>query len=204
MYTHPAANRRFAAQCAMLDCIETFRYYTPTADDSSTDTSQAGLWAYVIIASKWLDTFLAHPPKRGSRAAHYDARIAQESLLVLSSYASLIYAGAPVEGYERVLYGLLDVLVALQGSEGVSRLFAGRICGTGIEGGARKGKGRETGSAAEQGAEDAWWLTVLESVCREADAATIRDMEEGMHRYAPLSHSWDTLYLLLHDLSAAK
>ena len=204
MYTHPAANRRFAAQCAMLDYIEAFRYYTPTSNDSSTDTSQAGLWAYIIVTSKWLDTFLAHPPKRGSRAAHYDARIAQESLLVLSSYAGSIYAGAPVEGYERVLYGLLDVPVALQGSEGVSRLFAGRTSGTGIEASARKGKGRETGSAAEQAAVDAWWLTVLESVCREADAATIRDTQGVMHRYAPLSHSWDTLYLLLHDTSTAK
>ena len=195
----PSASRREAAQCAMLDIVEGFSTAASRSTSTASNAAAIGsadravleaLHAYVSILSSWLDAVLAHPPSSSaeprSRAKQMDARIATEALLALSRFALVIYApdGGAVEGYEKVLYGLLDVLVALSGVEGVSGLFKLRADDMPAIGNLaeRNGQGEKeaielgcAGVTAEEAAgADAWWMTTLESVCREADAETVR------------------------------
>lgn len=180
MYAQSTDGSREAAQCSLLDCIETFRMSTALAPSAAAFVRQTVLLSFIIVISAYIDSVLAHPPRASSREAQMDGRIAREALLPLSHFANTIYTGGPVEGYEKVLYGLLDVLVALEGCDGVSSLFAARTGSR--EGAVRRGHWKGM-TAAEQGAEDAWWMAALESVCRDTDGQTIESMRDVMQRY---------------------
>lgn len=87
--------------------------------------------------------------------------------MTLSMFAPEVEAGS-AEGYEALLGGLVDVLVGTSGSTGVRRLFEKRSVVVNVE--------------REDASHDVWWLNVAESVVRDADDWTIKQIRPSMER----------------------
>jgi hypothetical protein len=81
-----------------------------------------------------LDTLLADTPPISSSCPQPSLRLAQEILLTLASYSYLTSAAeGGAEGYERLLYGSLDVVASWAEQDDIYKLFERLRVGTEIE-----------------------------------------------------------------------
>ena len=177
----------------MLDFVEGYYSLITTSPSLSGRAmlSHDPTSVYLTVTSAFVDIMISDQAADRLSSVSSDlqmhAQIAIQALTTLSLFSSAIYSSGPLEGYERVLYGLLDILVALAGTDGVSRLFQGRskaeekrsaVALQAISAGSDSDE-HDTG---ESGARDAWWLSVAEIVCREMSAETIQEMREVINK----------------------
>lgn len=131
-----------------------------SANNAAWKARKTRLFAFLTPSSAILDILLKQPNSYPSSSRSHDTppyRIALELLWTLSRFADVIDASTGgLEGYDRVLNGLLDVLVAEGGAGGVKRLF-------------------DRVDVEHIGpAKAAWWMVVGESVIRHVDTSTMK------------------------------
>lgn len=128
-----------------------------TADWSAFARQKTALFAFLVPSSTTLSILLQNDPPSGSTDRPHrtspSADIASESLHTLSAFASILdLSQGGLEGYHRILHGMIDILVASAGPTGVKDLLT-----------------RAPAPDVASLAEGAWWMTFGESVINQVD-----------------------------------
>ncbi|ORY34958.1 hypothetical protein BCR39DRAFT_515796 [Naematelia encephala] len=151
--------------------MRTARNRATTGADAATpewENGKTALFSFLLPAQAILDILLSDdPPSTRSTASsfHPSANLAIEILHTLFSFATIADStSGGLDGYERLLYGSLDVLVARGGQVGINGLFK-RLRGEPIV-----------------EAEDAFLLHIGEQLVHSIDAPTLRYLLEVAER----------------------
>lgn len=139
------------------------------------ELEKAALFAFLTVT--WPAVQVMLDPE-GHSTRKTSAELSSVIVITLAKFATLTEADSEMEGYERVLYGSLDILAADGGSRGVKNIFK------------ELQKEPKTDSLA------GFILIVADQLIRLLDAGTIRDYVLPLaHRSVPASASF-TLTLL--------
>lgn len=84
------------------------------------DRQKEALYAFITVA--WPGVTIMLDPHRHP-SAKQSAELSEVNILTLAKFASMTESEGVIEGYEKLLYGSLDVLAAEGGPRGVRRVF---------------------------------------------------------------------------------